>query len=97
MTQATLNDFSYVQKQIDRSRINRISWKEILGDTLTTVLYSYFKYGYDADKTYQLVSAKLIERGLLPSYNPKLFENLKISCTARYAEYKRLIFQLCLD
>lgn len=83
-----LEVWDVVNEQISRSGIKRISWKPIFGETLTKVISGYYAEEFDADKTFETIKAILISKGFSVANNSKMFDNLKISVCARYAEIK---------
>lgn len=78
-----------VDKAIERSRIKRYPWRQILGDSLTKEILRLKKLGLDVKQTYEELRNN---RDVVAFINEnkrqkkKIEENLKISVHARYGE-----------
>jgi hypothetical protein len=86
-----LNEWDEVNKKIEISKIKRMPWKKILGESLTARIHRLRNKGHNSDETYSI----LIRNPLIQKFcdeNPnevkKVLENLKISICARYGESK---------
>ena len=74
-----------IEEQIRRSKIKRINWKKLFGETLTKLSAQYYAEGKTHKEAYRKLSKELRDKGLT---FPKIFENLKIGISARYGEIK---------
>lgn len=72
-----------VDSQIARSKIPRLNWKNVLGNTLTKEVAGYYAQGYTADQTYQAIIIKLKS---MQVDHPEIFRRLKIGVCARFGE-----------
>lgn len=86
-----LNEWDEVNKKIESSRIRRMPWKKILGESLTARIHKIKNKGHNSDETYSI----LVRNPAIGTYcrnNPleaqRLLENLKISVCARFGESK---------
>lgn len=85
MKQQELNEWTTVKEQIDRSKIKRISWQKIFGDSLSKICAGSYAQGNTAQKTYEILRDELI---LMGYKDQTYFKNLKIGICSRYAEIK---------
>ena len=91
MEDKKLDNWDEVNKKIDSSRIIRIGWKKILGESLTARIHRLKNKGHNSDEVYSI----LIRNPSVLKYcriNPlnatRVMENLKISVCARFGESK---------
>lgn len=77
--------WNIINEQIERSKIPRINWKKILGDSLTKIAAGMYARGFTAQETYRILAKKLHGMGYSGG---KIYENLKIGISARYGEIK---------
>ena len=84
-------DWDLVNAQIERSKIKRIKWKEILGMSLTKAILLLKKDGLNSNECFLMLK----EQSKLTEYlehhfsaREKIIENLRISVSARYGEAK---------
>ena len=75
-----LKFWDIVNGQISTSRIKRINWRSILGQTLTKTVAGYYAQGKTARETLDLLKSKV------NSDDPILLKNLTIGVCARYGE-----------
>ena len=84
--QTQIKDFDIyevIDSQIERSKIPRLNWKNVLKNTLTKEVAGYYGKGYTADQTYQAIVIKLKSMAI---DNPEIFRRLKIGVSARISE-----------
>ncbi len=86
-----LNEWDEINKKIVISKIKRMPWKKILGESLTARIHRLRNKRHNSDETYSI----LIRNPAIETYCkknplevPKLLENLKISICARFGESK---------
>lgn len=76
--------WDFVNNQIETSHLKRVSWKSILGFTLTEYITNLKEtYHFTADETYNFIILKL---QLINADNEDILRRLKISVYARYCE-----------
>jgi len=86
-----LDNWEEVNKKIDSSRIIRIGWKKILGESLTARIHRLRNKGHNSDEVYSILIRNprmMAECRANPLRVPKMLENLKISICARFGESK---------
>lgn len=81
--QNNLNNWLVVEKQIERSNIKRINWREILGHSLTEEITENKLKGLDSNNCFKYIKSKLLIKNI---DDLDIIERLKISVSARYAE-----------
>jgi hypothetical protein len=84
-----LKIWDVVNEQIDRSRINRFQWKKIIGETLSHYIIKKKIEGLKPLEVYnELINMPKIQEFINnnPNLKNKIFENIKISVSARYGE-----------
>ena len=84
-----LNEWDEINKKVEISKIKRLPWKKILGESLTARIHKLRNKGHNSDEVYSI----LIRNPAVQEYcdqNPNevqtLLENLKISVCARFGE-----------
>lgn len=83
------NVWDVVNEQIERSKIKRINWKALLGDSLTKIILRKKMSGLTAEETIKLIwdDPNIQEFVKLnPNRRGYLYERIKISVSSRYAE-----------
>lgn len=91
--QTGLDDYEVVEEQVKRSKIYRIPYKKIIGESLTSYCYRNF----DKELSSSQVLARLIRlkgiSALFAKANQKqkqvILKNLKISVSSRHVEWNR--------
>lgn len=78
-----------IDEAIERSKIKRYDWKDILGKSLTKEILILKKQGHDVEETFNLLKSdervmKFIQEN--KREKRKILENLKISVHARFGE-----------
>jgi hypothetical protein len=84
-------DWDRVAEEIARSKIKRISWKKILGMSLTQAILELKKEGLTSDECYTVLrDGSKIAAYLKSHFSMKedILKNLRISVSARYGESK---------
>lgn len=84
-------DWIVVNEQIERSKIKRIKWKEILGMSLTKAIFQFKKEGLSSKECfYVLLHGSKLTEYLKHHFSAreKVIENLRISVSVRYGESK---------
>ena len=85
------NDWKEVNEQIDRSKIKRYNWKEILGETLTKRILKLRNKELETEETIEVISRfpgviDFLEK--YPKEKDNLLKNLRINVHARFGENK---------
>lgn len=92
MVDTKLTDWEVVKEQIGRSKIKRFNYKAILGESLTAYCLRLRSLGNDSERVIQLIinhpNMQIFLREIKPNIKLKLFENIRISVSSRYAENK---------
>ena len=80
-----------ISKQIKKSKIFRVPYKKILGESLTARIHKLRLKGYTSKETINIIKrhpAFISYLNEYPKIQDKVLENLKISVSARYGESK---------
>lgn len=77
------NSWDHVQAEIDRSKIPRINYKKILGESLTSKAYRYYKQGRHWEECFVDVIQELSNFGLS---DYETYRKVKIRITSAYSE-----------
>lgn len=91
MEDEKLNEWDEVNEKIKISRIKRMPWKEIFGESLTARIHRLRNKGHNSDETFSILIRSITLKSYCeknPLEVPKLLDNLKISICARYGESK---------
>jgi len=81
----TFNEYDVVNEQIDKSRIPRLNWVLIFGETLTKKTAGYYARGFSHEEAYNDIVQTL--KGMAID-NEELLRKLKIGVCARYGEIR---------
>lgn len=90
--QINLDEYKFIDKQIERSKIKRYPYKEYLGISLTSLIFDCFKYGVDIHTTMGIILQDTRIKLMLinfPTEKENILKNIWISVCARHTEYKR--------
>jgi hypothetical protein len=91
--QTIIDEYKYIEKQIERSKIKRYPYKEYLGESLTSYCNKCFYMGLNTSQVLGLILKEVGIKNLIFDYGVKeefnILKNLNISVCARYTEYKR--------
>lgn len=78
-----------INKQVERSTIERYNWKKVFGNSLTQEILKLKKAGHDVAEAYKVLKEDKQVINFLDENKGKkrkILENLKISVHARYGE-----------
>ena len=78
-----MSDWSIVNMEIQRSKIERTNYKSIFGQSLRDYVYSCYKKGMPSDWCYAEVCEKLISFGVT---SKDVFRKAKIGVSSGYSE-----------
>ena len=84
-----INEWDTVNEQVQRSKIKRLPWKFILGESLTAVIKTNKMKGYNSDTTYNFILNNTKLQSYIannPFWKDQILNNLWISVCARYGE-----------
>ncbi len=86
-----MNDWDVVNEQIDKSKIPRISWRRLLGESLTVRILRLRNKGHTSSEVKDILIRtiqikKYIEDN--PHLKERILNNINISVSARYGESK---------
>jgi len=91
MEDKRLDEWDEVNKKISESKIVRIPWKKILGESLTARVHRLRNKGHNSDEVYSILTRNpsiMVYCKNNPLRATRLLENLKISVCARFGESK---------
>lgn len=86
---SSLSHWDIINDEIDKSKTVRISWKNILGNSLTSYILKLKFKGHTSEETYNIILRHpKLQRTInnFPYLEDKFKHNLKISVCARYGE-----------
>ena len=84
-------DWLEVNKQVKRSKIKRISWNQLLGESLTKRTLKLRNKGFESDEVVEiLLNHPKVKEFLVmfPKEKAGFIKNLKIGVSSRFAENK---------
>jgi hypothetical protein len=90
-TRSVIIEDELINKKIRQSKIFRVNWKDIFGQSLTVMIHRLRNSGKTVEETYKALSThpNLIEfLKINPRLKDKYLENLQISVHSRYIENK---------
>ena len=90
--QTTINEWAFIEKQIERSKIKRYPYKSILGKALTNFILECKERGLSSSETMGGIMAhRGIKNFLLyfPEEQENLSKNVYIGVCARYSEERQ--------
>jgi len=76
---------TFWQQVAEQSKIPRVNWKAILGQTLTSAIEGYYKDGCDQEQIYYFIKQR-VEK--VTVFTPMMDKNLKIGISARLTKLK---------
>lgn len=79
------DEYDVVAGQIGNSKIARINWVAIFGETLTKIVAEYYAKHYNPVETYEDIKKKMADMSIT---NPELLRRLKIGICARFGEIR---------
>ena len=79
------DEYEVIKHEIDRSKISRVNWKALFGESLTKVVAAYVAKEYTAEAAYNDIVARLAR---IDVNNPELLRRLKIGVSARFGEIR---------
>ncbi|MCM8774351.1 MAG: hypothetical protein NC820_06430 [Candidatus Omnitrophica bacterium] len=84
-------DWKIINSQIDRSKILRFPWREVLGESLTSRIHKLKNKGHNSTEVKEILlrDRRIKEFIIINShYEGKIRENIIISVSARFGESK---------
>lgn len=89
--QTNLNNWGIINAQIERSKIKRVNWVELLGHTLTEEITKHKLNGLNSENTFKVIKSKLLINNITET---DILRRLKISVSARFGEQDAAIRRL---
>ena len=84
MIDRQLSDWSRVEGEIGRSKIVRVKWKALIGETLTKAIATEYAHGKNSNDCFKIIAKRIMdETGDVTDLQLK---NLRICIAARYSE-----------
>lgn len=79
------DEYEIVNDQINRSKIPRLNWKLVFGETLTKIVAEYYANKKTPIEAYEDIKVKLANMSIT---SPELLRRLKIGVCSRYGEIR---------
>ena len=91
MEDKKLDNWAEVNKKVESSKIIRIGWKKILGESLTIRIHRLRNKGHNSDEVFSILVRNpsiLKYCRVNPLHASRVLENLRTSVCARFGESK---------
>lgn len=80
-----MDEHDVVQTEMDRNTGKRVTWKTLIGSSLTKLVAGHYAEGKTAEETYNEIQKLMISKGIT---DDDLFRRMKIGVCARRGEIK---------
>lgn len=87
----TINDYTIVEQQVERSKIFRFSYRKIIGESLTSFVTKQKELGFnslDTKNNLLTLESVILYLNKYPMMKEQFINNINISISSRFAEQK---------